>query len=71
MAVESRWIALQQKRKRTALILLGTNALIWFQARHRRSRPLSRWMGRVYISPGNLSKLVAEQDIIEIMAEVF
>jgi PIN domain nuclease of toxin-antitoxin system len=36
------------------LILLDTNALLWLQAGHRRSRPLSRWLGNLYISPANL-----------------
>lgn len=36
------------------MILLDTNALLWLQARHKRSRPLSRWSGHLYISPANL-----------------
>jgi PIN domain nuclease of toxin-antitoxin system len=39
------------------LILLDTNALIWLEARHRRSRPLSRWIGHLYISPANLLEI--------------
>jgi PIN domain nuclease of toxin-antitoxin system len=39
------------------LILLDTNALIWLQARHRRSQPLSRWVDRLYISPANLLEI--------------
>jgi PIN domain nuclease of toxin-antitoxin system len=39
------------------LILLDTNALIWLEARHRRSRPLSRWTGHLYISPANLLEI--------------
>jgi len=39
------------------VILLDTNALLWFQGRHKRSRPLSRWTGRLYISPANLLEI--------------
>lgn len=39
------------------MILLDTNALLWLQARHRRSRPLSRWTGHLYISPANLLEI--------------
>ena len=39
------------------MILLDTNALIWLQAWHRRSRSLSRWMGHLYISPANLLEI--------------
>jgi len=39
------------------LILLDTNALLWLQGRHKRSRPLSRWTGRLYISPANLLEI--------------
>lgn len=39
------------------MILLDTNALIWLQARHRRSRPLSRFTGHLYISPANLLEI--------------
>ncbi|HYT57807.1 MAG TPA: PIN domain-containing protein [Verrucomicrobiae bacterium] len=37
--------------------MLDTNALIWLQARHRRNRSLSRWMGHLYISPANLLEI--------------
>ena len=39
------------------MILLDTNALLWLQGRHKRSRPLSRWTGRLYISPANLLEI--------------
>ena len=39
------------------MILLDTNALLWLQGRHKRSRPLSRWVGRLYISPANLLEI--------------
>jgi PIN domain nuclease of toxin-antitoxin system len=39
------------------LILLDTNALLWLQGRHKRSRPLSRWAGRLYISPASLLEI--------------
>jgi PIN domain nuclease of toxin-antitoxin system len=39
------------------LILLDTNALLWLQGRHRRSRPLSRWSSRLYISPASLLEI--------------
>ncbi len=44
-------------RARTPLILLDTNALLWLQGRHKRSRPLSRWAGRLYISPASLLEI--------------
>lgn len=39
------------------MILLDTNALLWLQQRHRRSRPLARWRGNVDISPANLLEI--------------
>ena len=36
------------------MILLDTNALLWVQRRHRRSRPLIRQAGRIYVSPTSL-----------------
>ena len=39
------------------MILLDTNALLWLQSRHRRSRPLSRWVEHLYISPANLLEI--------------
>ena len=39
------------------MILLDTNALLWLQGRHKRSRPLSRWIGHLYISPANLLEI--------------
>lgn len=37
-----------------ALILLDTNALVWLHVGHRRSRPLERLGGRLYLSPASL-----------------
>ena len=39
------------------MILLDTHALLWFDRSHRRSRPLARWGGRLYISPASLLEL--------------
>jgi len=39
------------------VILLDTNALIWLDRGHRRSRRLDRWAGRLYISPASLLEL--------------
>lgn len=39
------------------LILLDTNALLWLQSRHPRSRPLSRWADSLSISPASLLKI--------------
>jgi PIN domain nuclease of toxin-antitoxin system len=39
------------------VILLDTNALIWLEQRHRRSRTLQRHRGRLYISPATLLEL--------------
>jgi PIN domain nuclease of toxin-antitoxin system len=39
------------------LILLDTNALLWLQRGHPRSRPLNRWDGRLYVSPASLLEL--------------
>ena len=39
------------------MILLDTNALLWLDSGHRRSRPLARWSGRLHISPINLLEL--------------
>jgi len=36
------------------LILLDTNALLWLLAGHPRGRPLSRWAGRLFISPASI-----------------
>ena len=36
------------------LILLDTNALLWLHRGHRRSRPLLRAAGRLYVSPASL-----------------
>jgi len=37
-----------------SLILLDTNALLWLQVGHRRSRTLGRLAGRLYVSPASL-----------------
>jgi PIN domain nuclease of toxin-antitoxin system len=39
------------------VILLDTNALIWLEQGHRRSRTLQRHRGRLYISPATLLEL--------------
>ena len=39
------------------MILLDTHALLWLDRSHRRTRPLSRWAGRLYLSPASLLEL--------------
>ena len=39
------------------MILLDTNALIWLEQGHPRTRPLARGTRRLYISPANLLEL--------------
>jgi PIN domain nuclease of toxin-antitoxin system len=39
------------------VILLDTNALLWLDAGHRRSRPLRRWSGRLHVSPVTMLEL--------------
>ena len=39
------------------MILLDTNALLWLDGGHRRARPLSRWSGRMHVSPTSLLEL--------------
>jgi PIN domain nuclease of toxin-antitoxin system len=39
------------------MILLDTNALLWLDRNHPRCRPLSRWAGRLYISPASLLEI--------------
>jgi len=39
------------------LILLDTNALLWLQRGHPRSRPLTRSAGRLYVSPATVLEL--------------
>lgn len=41
-------------RETAGLILLDTNALLWLHRGHRRSRPLGRLAGRLYVSPASL-----------------
>lgn len=39
------------------MILLDTNALLWLDARSRRTRPLDRFAGRLYVSPASVLEL--------------
>ena len=39
------------------MILLDTNALLWLERGHARSKPLARWAGRLYLSPASLLEL--------------
>jgi PIN domain nuclease of toxin-antitoxin system len=39
------------------VILLDTNALLWLQQGHPRSRPLASWHGRLYVSPASLLEI--------------
>ena len=39
------------------MILLDTNALLWFQHNHPRARPLVRAGGTVYVSPASLLEI--------------
>jgi PIN domain nuclease of toxin-antitoxin system len=39
------------------VILLDTNAVIWLHHRHRRSRPLERHGGQLYVSPATVLEL--------------
>jgi len=39
------------------VILLDTNALLWLDRSHPRCRPLSRWAGRLYVSPASLLEI--------------
>lgn len=57
MELDIRRAPLRYDRTKPPLILLDTNALIWLQGKHRRSRPLSRWSGRLYVSPANLLEI--------------
>ena len=36
------------------MILLDTNALIWWASQHKRSAPLQKWQGRAFVSPVSL-----------------
>lgn len=36
------------------MILLDTNALIWWASQHKRSLPLQKWQGRAFVSPVSL-----------------
>jgi PIN domain nuclease of toxin-antitoxin system len=40
-----------------SMILLDTNALLWLDRDHARSRPLRRYGGQLYASPANLLEL--------------
>ena len=44
-------------RSATAVILLDTNAVIWLDLAHPRSRPLARIKGALYVSPATLLEL--------------
>ncbi len=48
---------LLHEKTSAAVILLDTHALLWLDAEHRRSRPLSRWAGRLYASPASLLEI--------------
>lgn len=39
------------------VILLDTNALIWWATNHRRSTPLRKWKGRTFVSPVSLLEI--------------
>ena len=39
------------------VILLDTNALLWLERGHPRSRPLAKWADRLYVSPASLLEL--------------
>ena len=39
------------------MILLDTNALLWLDSGHRRSRLLAPWSGRLHISPTSMLEL--------------
>lgn len=39
------------------MILLDTNALIWWASDHARSKGLRKWQGRVFISPVSLLEI--------------
>lgn len=39
------------------MILLDTNAIIWLNRGHRRSRPLANSHGRLYVSPASILEL--------------
>jgi PIN domain nuclease of toxin-antitoxin system len=39
------------------VVLLDTSAIIWLHQRHRRSRPLARLVGSLYLSPASLLEL--------------
>jgi PIN domain nuclease of toxin-antitoxin system len=45
------------RRETTRLILLDTNALIWLHRNHRRSKPLGRLTGRLYVSPASVLEI--------------
>jgi PIN domain nuclease of toxin-antitoxin system len=56
MAVDRRGCGLQEAQA-AAVILLDTNALLWLDTGHRRARVLSRWAGRLFVSPATLLEL--------------
>lgn len=55
LGVDERWVEAQAPAP--AVILLDTNAVIWLDQGHRRTRPLVRTHRRLYISPATLLEL--------------
>lgn len=49
--------AAQASKTSKALILLDTNALIWWATNHRRSGALRKWQGRTFVSPVSLLEI--------------
>lgn len=39
------------------MILLDTHALLWLETGHRRARPLTNLVGRLYVSPASLLEI--------------
>lgn len=39
------------------MILLDTNAVIWWASEHARSAPLRKWQGRTFVSPATLLEI--------------
>lgn len=46
-----------RQARRVTVILLDTNALLWFHQGHPRSRPLRQTFQRLYISPASILEL--------------
>lgn len=49
--------AVLRAKASASVILLDTNAVLWLDRGHPRSRPLARFAGRVYISPASVLEL--------------